>query len=250
MLNWRISYEQTEIEQVSGVQAAIHDWLHSEDLLPLLAEEMEVIIALDRKASECNKEGIIQLRTPLTRYAKGFGEQPWVMDNGSFSNFKENTFSTMAQDGMYDPSCKWIALPDVVGDHEKTLELFQEWDEKLCKHYIPLRPHFKKWAFVVQDGATIQSIPWDEIVAVFLGGTDRMKRSRTAFRIMRHAKKLGKWVHIGRVNTKKWVEYWFWTADSIDGSGLAKYDHMLEDAMKEISRLRKYPEMPTIEDFL
>ena len=209
-----------------------------------------MIIALDRKASECDlMKGTIQLRTPLTGYAKGFGTQPWVMDNGAYSNFKETAFSRMAQDGMFDSSCKWIAMPDVVGDHEATLKLFNEWTEKLCKHYIPCRPHFKKWAFVVQDGATIETIPWDDIVAVFLGGTDRMKQSRRAFRIMRHARRMGKWVHIGRVNTEKWIEYWYWTADSIDGSGLAKYDHMLEAAQKKIKELSKYPTLPSLEDF-
>lgn len=209
-----------------------------------------MMIALDRKASECLDPGIIQLRTPLTGYAKGFDTQPWVMDNGAFSNFDEFAFSRMAQDGMYDPYCKWIAMPDVVGNHERTLELFFEWKEKLCSHYIPCRDRFKKWAFVVQDGATIDTIPWDDIVAVFLGGTNRMKRSRRAFRIMRHARKMGKWVHIGRINTEKWVEYWYWTADSIDGSGLAKYDHMLEKAQKKIKELSKYPIMLSLEDYI
>ncbi len=206
-----------------------------------------MIIALDRKASECNLfEGTIQLRTPLTGYATGF-EQPWVMDNGAFSNFDQRKFMRMADYGIGDPYCKWIALPDVVGDHEKTLDLFWEWKRILESHWINKK---MKFAFVVQDGATIESIPWDDIVAVFLGGTDRMKRSRRAFRIMRHARRMGKWVHIGRVNTEKWIEYWYWTADSIDGSGLAKYDHMLEAAQKKIKELSKYPTLPSLEDYL
>ena len=219
-------------------------------MLPLLGSRVAaLIIALDRKASECTDPGLIQLRTPLTGYATGF-EQPWVMDNGSFSDFNQNKFITMAGYGMADPNCKWIAMPDVVGNHDETLDLFHKWTNQMCNYWIPCRERFKKWAFVVQDGATMESIPWDDIVAVFLGGTDKMKRSRKAFRIMRHARRLGKWVHIGRVNTPKWVEYWYWTADSIDGSGLAKYDHMLETAQKKIKELSKYPTLPSLEDFI
>ena len=128
-----------------------------------------MIIALDRKASECDlMKGTIQLRTPLTGYARG-ENQPWVMDNGSFSAFDDSKFMRMADVAIGDSNCKWVALPDVVGDHEKTLDRFWEWKRILESHWINKK---MKFAFVVQDGATIESIPWDDIVAVFLGGTE------------------------------------------------------------------------------
>jgi hypothetical protein len=41
--------------------------------------------------------------------------------------------------------------------------------------------------------------------------------------------------HVGRVNTAKRVRNWVGLADSIDGSGISRYDHMLEDCLAEIS---------------
>ena len=63
--------------------------------------------------------------------------------------------------------------------------------------------------------------------------------SRTAYLILEEAKKRGKWVHVGRVNTPPRIHYFYGVADSIDGSELAKYDHMLDDALDTIHRLEK-----------
>ena len=51
---------------------------------------------------------------------------------------------------------------------------------------------------------------------------------------VRTAKMLGKWVHVGRVNTASRVRNWIGLADSIDGSGISMYDHMLEDVLRII----------------
>jgi hypothetical protein len=45
---------------------------------------------------------------------------------------------------------------------------------------------------------------------------------------------LGKWVHVGRVNTVARVRNWIDLADSIDGSGISRFDHMLEDVLAMI----------------
>jgi hypothetical protein len=198
-------------------------------------------IALDRKGTEVSfrkamGEPVLQLRTPLTGYAKLDGLE-WVMDNGSFSEFHENRFTRMAMNAMTDPDCKWIALPDIVGDFDATLKLFNLWSSQLEKAWIPCRDHFKKWAFVVQDGATIEAIPWDEIVAVFLGGTTKFKLSRGAYVILEAAKQRGKWVHVGRVNTSGRIGYFHGIADSIDGSGIARFHTMYQRAVNIILHL-------------
>jgi hypothetical protein len=46
---------------------------------------------------------------------------------------------------------------------------------------------------------------------------------------------LDKWVHVGRVNTAQRVSQWIGLADSIDGSGISKYDHMLEAVLNELT---------------
>ena len=104
-------------------------------MFSLLEGAKVMIIALDRKAQECVEHGCLQLRTPLTGYAR-FPGVYWVMDNGSFSNFNEMKFTRMALDGMHDAECKWIAIPDVVGDHNKTLELFYKWTNQLCNAWL------------------------------------------------------------------------------------------------------------------
>lgn len=206
-------------------------------------------IALDRKAQDCIDNDCIQLRTPLTGYAKN-SSVPWVMDNGSYSNFDERKFVRMATDAMFDRSCKWIALPDRVGNHNLTVKLFNEWTTRLERHWIPCREHFKKWAFVIQDGATIDTIPWERIVAVFLGGTTKFKLSSEAYEILKEAKAKGKWVHVGRVNTEGRISYFYGIADSIDGSGIAKYDHMLYRAKLVIRSLDSSNNVQTfLEDY-
>jgi hypothetical protein len=81
---------------------------------------------------------------------------------------------------------------------------------------------------VLQNGVEHTFIPWDDVAAVFVGGDDAFKYSEIAMRAARTAKMLGKWVHVGRVNTAKRVRNWIGLADSIDGSGMSRYDHMLE----------------------
>ena len=56
-----------------------------------------------------------------------------------------------------------------------------------------------------------------------------------AFRAAKTAKMIGKWVHVGRVNTPQRVRNWLGLADSIDGSGISRYDHMLEEVLAAIA---------------
>jgi hypothetical protein len=204
-------------------------------------------IALCRKASECTLPDLIQLRTPATGYARRDGVS-WVMDNGSFSHFDEAAFMRMANVGIADSYCLWIAFPDMVGDHAETVHLFDKYWQKLESMWFPTPDLSKKAAFVIQDGCNKNSVPWGKISAVFLGGSDRFKLSRQAWVILEEAKMRGKWVHVGRVNTPPRIYYFHTLADSIDGSGLAKYDHMLDAALDTIQRLKNGTQL-SLEDF-
>jgi hypothetical protein len=166
-----------------------------------------------------------QLRTPLTNYANA--GVPWAADNGFFSNPDVGSWlrwvGTFESEQANRPM--WVALPDIVGDAQRTLELFE--------HFM-LRTNELPRALVLQDGVSRTRIPWDAIRAVFIGGSDDFKVSREAFAAARTAKVLGKIVHVGRVNTAKRMRNWFGLADSIDGSGISRYDHMLEDVLSLI----------------
>jgi hypothetical protein len=167
---------------------------------------------------------IWHLRTPLTRYARAPGI-PYGLDNGCFAGELDRaTWDRMLEEAEIDAPV-FACLPDVVGDARRTVELFK---------YFTRHTNGIPRALVLQNGIEDVDIPWDDTAAVFIGGDDAFKISPVAIRIAKVAKMLGKWVHVGRVNTAKRVRNWRGLADSIDGTGMSRYDHMLEDALAEI----------------
>lgn len=157
-----------------------------------------------------------QLRTPLTR--RSLAGVPYGLDNGCFKRFHKKTWLRLVDEAHDNPPV-FVCLPDMVGDAVRTLDLFDAFDRQL--NGLPK-------ALVLQDGIGRQRIPWDRIDAVFVGGTDNFKISKEAINACRTAKMLDKWVHVGRVNTPERVRNWVGLADSIDGSGISQYTHMLE----------------------
>lgn len=117
---------------------------------------------------------------------------------------------------------KFVCLPDIVGNAQRTSELFREFE---------LRTNGLPRALVLQDGINSVNIEWSKITAVFVGGSDTFKISPEALQACKAAKMLGKWVHVGRVNTVERLANWVEIADSIDGSGLSKYDYMLQEVV-------------------
>jgi hypothetical protein len=118
-----------------------------------------------------------------------------------------------------------VACPDVVGSARRTLELWPFFTREL--NGLPK-------ALVLQDGIGEFDIPWGEFACVFIGGSDAFKLSDEAFQAARAAKILGKLVHVGRVNEDKRVKAWMGLADSIDGSGISRFDHMLGEVLDVI----------------
>ena len=164
-----------------------------------------------------------QLRTPLTRYAIE-GVYPYGLDNGCFSGALPAAWDRQLDDAR-DCRPVFVCLPDVVGSARRTMDLFTHFERKT--NGLPR-------ALVLQDGIGDVGIPWSLIDAVFIGGTDRFKLSDEAFAGARCARMLGKWVHVGRVNEIKRLSAWIDLADSIDGSGISKYDHMLKEVVEVI----------------
>ncbi len=141
---------------------------------------------------------------------------PWAADNGAFSGFDSRRWQRMVMNLAGVHGCLFVTVPDVVSDHEATLELWNEW-APFVRIAFPA-------AFVLQNGATVDNVPWDELDAVFIGGCTDWKLGPEARDIVRHAKSLGKWVHMGRVNSEKRIAYArSIECDSVDGSGWAKF---------------------------
>lgn len=160
-----------------------------------------------------------QMITPISRLRLRRPGSHWCADNGAFSKFNARGFlSLLARNSEHRGSCRWVAAPDVVASARRTRECWDYWKKQLSDW--PL-------AYVCQDGQEDINIPWEECSAIFVGGTTQWKLSDHAIQCIRAGQIMGKWVHVGRVNTPGRYEYFdALGVDSIDGSGLAKYSHM------------------------
>lgn len=160
-----------------------------------------------------------QLLTPLTRYRLRDPNRPWAIDNGGFSGLDIDAFlALLAREAHHKDRCLFVTAPDIVGSARRTLEVFHRWKDRLAGWKI---------ALVCQDGQEDLDIPWDDIAAVFIGGTTNWKCSEHAAQIVRAAKALSKWVHAGRVNHAARFEHFEKLgADSFDGTGVGRYSHM------------------------
>lgn len=153
---------------------------------------------------------------------------PWALDNGAYTGFDEEKFKLYlmkAQLCRSNPPL-WVAVPDVVADPEKTMEMWHDWVDVVWD--CGFRP-----AFVAQDGMEPQDIP-NNAECVFVGGTTDWKL-RNAHRF----KGVSPWLHIGRVNTLvrlKWCEEI--EADSADGTGWfrAGYDNPEAKQLQDLVR--------------
>ena len=185
---------------------------------------MIALLDTHHDSDECESElgcPVGQLLTPLTRYRIKDPERPWAIDNGAFSRFEERAFfSLLDRESHHKENCLFVTVPDVVGSARRTLEVFERWKKRLMGW---------KLALACQDGQEHLTIPWDDIDAVFIGGSTNWKCSDYAVHIIKAAKLLGKWVHIGRVNHAPRFEHFKQAgADSFDGTGIARYTHMRE----------------------
>lgn len=175
---------------------------------------------LDQCAAELGCE-VGQLLTPLTRYHLRDPSRPWAIDNGGYSGLDVQSFASLLQREEHRKAhCLFVTAPDVVGSARRTLEIFDRW-----------RPKLSGWkvALVCQDGQENLPLPWDDVDAVFIGGSTNWKCGPYAEHIVRAAKALEKWVHIGRVNEPGRFDHFHKLgADSCDGTGIARYTHMRE----------------------
>jgi hypothetical protein len=106
----------------------------------------------------------------------------------------------------------WAACPDRVGDAEKTSKMWKRY-HKIILHFDILP------AFVVQDGHKAKDIP-DNAEVIFVGGTTEWKRKTIRYWCKNFPR-----VHVGRINTLKWLRYVQNAgAESCDGTGWGRGD--------------------------
>lgn len=126
----------------------------------------------------------------------------WCADNGCFSDrWNETKWWAFLERNADDAStCLFAVAPDVVGDAVATLERSRPWFERI-------RGLGYRVAFVAQDGFDRIDVPWDEFDCLFLGGSTEWKLGPVARTAPIEAKRRGKWVHMGRVNSERRFRY-------------------------------------------
>lgn len=149
---------------------------------------------------------------------------PWAVDNAAFSGFSVDAYSVLLgrvfRKLMTDSSLApplWVTAPDVVGNSDATLRLFEQWQPLLAERGLPI-------ALVAQDGLTCVAVPWESIACIFIGGSTTWKLSPAARLLALEAKRRGLLVHMGRVNTRRRIfTAVSWGIDSVDGSAFSRF---------------------------
>jgi hypothetical protein len=141
----------------------------------------------------------------------------WCADNGCFGKGypgDEGYLAWLAKHQADAPTCLFATAPDVVGDAVATLER--------SRPFLPrIRALGYRAALVAQDGLENLDVPWDEFDVLFLGGSTEWKLGEAAATLTAEAKRRGKHVHMGRVNSRKRYRYARSIGcDSVDGTYL------------------------------
>lgn len=187
------------------------------------------------------------MRTALIEAGVGFMATPaphagWdapyvALDNGCFSDRWDVT-RWRAWLGRQPTTALFAVVPDVVADATATRRL---WDE----HAWFVRSLGHRAAYVLQDGQTVNDVPWDQCDAVFIGGSTAWKLSPDAYALIVEAKARHKWVHMGRVNSLRRMRFARdWGCDSVDGTYLRFGPDV--NTPRLLAMLRDLTDVPTL----
>lgn len=198
-----------------------------------------------RDAQVCRQHDIGHMASyPSSRFSS-LGRFPvWAADNGCFNQgdaFDLDSFLTwLDRHAAFVPTCLFAVAPDVVADAEATLRRSGPAFGKIRALGYPV-------AFVAQDGLERdelrERIPWQAFDCLFIGGTTEWKLSQHAMSLVQEAKRRGKRVHMGRVNSgRRLTTAIVWGCDSADGTMLTwRTDVYLPRLVRQLGSLRQQP---------
>ena len=191
--------------------------------------------SIDLVRQDAPKLELGQLVTPLCHHGSVQGAR-FAIDNGAYNRFDADKFRrVLAREKPNRGRCIFVAAPDVVGSARRTLEVFSHWYPKLAGWPV---------ALVCQDGQEDLDIPWRLIAGVFIGGSTEWKLSVAAEQIVRAAQAIGKWVHVGRVNTPQRIDKFYeMGVDSIDGASFARHGNGYSRDRKKCVTLLAHPRL-------
>lgn len=166
----------------------------------------------------------------------------FCMDNGCFSDKWDEAkwWRFLEANAHAAESCLFAVAPDVVADAWRSGIRSLPWIEPIKALGYPV-------AWVAQDGQESHPLPWDGIDALFVGGSTEWKLGPEARELVAEAKRRGKWVHMGRVNSERRYRYALAIGcDSVDGTYLTfGPDQLLPDVLAW-SRLADQPTLEGI----
>jgi hypothetical protein len=143
----------------------------------------------------------------------------WAADNGCFTlgeRFDAASWLRWLTARRELAGCLFAVAPDVVGDAAATAV-------RSAPHLEQIRQLGYRAAYVLQDGQEHLPMPWEQIDAVFIGGSTEWKLSEHAARLVYQAKARGLWAHMGRVNSRKrLLRAAVMGCDSVDGTFLLR----------------------------
>lgn len=166
---------------------------------------------------------------------------PIAVDNAAFSGFDAPAWVALTRSldqyrlNKWSDALLWVVAPDVVADAEATLDQWIYWRHHLKALHLPP-------AYVAQDGAEAgRLIPWSRIRCLFIGGSTAWKESTHAESLIRKAKELGKWVHVGRINTMRRLDMFdALGVDSFDGGQFSMFpDRYIPRWLERISHQQR-----------
>ena len=112
------------------------------------------------------------LVTPFSVRTPPSDEWVWAADNGCFaSRWTEKVWLDWLDSKSNPSSALFATVPDVVADHSLTLERWYQYAPMVIERGF-------KPAFVLQDGAKLEELPFDTMGSLFIGGTTEYKLSR------------------------------------------------------------------------
>lgn len=156
----------------------------------------------------------------------------WAADNGCFGKGYPGDDAYLAwldKHAEHAGRCLFATAPDVVGDAVATLARSTPFLPEIRRRGYPA-------ALVAQDGLEGLQVPWDAFDVLFIGGSTAWKLGGAARRLAAEAKRRGKAVHMGRVNSGHRYAYASLIGcDSADGTFLA----FAPD--QNLARLQRWP---------
>lgn len=143
---------------------------------------------------------------------------PYAADNSCYTGFNEVRFVSFLKK-LRGLSPLFVTSPDKVGNAFITRWMYRKWRDRIRSEGFPV-------AYVLQDGQDRVEVP--DADAYFIGGSTEFKLSEWVRRETSRLISLGKWVHMGRVNSLSRLRLAHsWGISSIDGTGMSMFGNLL-----------------------